>query len=130
MTFELAGQVLAPAWPEVFHTTTLLGEMRKGPDDVQKGNHHNDDDDSAHIFLENKFMWKLAGTPGAKNLRSSELLGDLWAVSHILLMLSGETEDLGFVHVNYPDQNHFSHPYHHNHHHNHDHRNHHHHHHY
>ena len=47
MTFELAGQVLAPAWPEVFHTTTLLGEMRKGPDDV-----HNDDDDSADIFLE------------------------------------------------------------------------------
>lgn len=46
MTFELAGQVLAPAWPEVFHTTTLLGEMRKGPDDVQKGNHHNDDDDN------------------------------------------------------------------------------------
>ena len=44
-------------------------------------------------------MWKLAGTPGAKNLRSSELLDDLWAVSHILLMLSGETEDLGFVHV-------------------------------
>ena len=44
-------------------------------------------------------MRKTAGTPGAKNLRSSELLDDLWAVSHTLLMLSGETEDLGFVHV-------------------------------